>query len=61
MPNLKELGIEGVIDAHFHSVNTDYYNLFSGELPNTQSVGDLLLKAKLTGVEKNINFHYRRI
>lgn len=56
MPNLKELGIEGVIDVHSHSGSTDYYNLFSDELPNTQSVDDLLLKAKLAGVEKIVTF-----
>ena len=54
--NLQEIGIKGVIDAHSHAGGTDYYNLFTGNLPVCQSVDDLLLKAKLTGVEKNITF-----
>jgi hypothetical protein len=54
MPSLKELGIENVIDSHTHSGGTDTYNFFMGNIPHSQAVEDLELKAKLSGVNKVI-------
>lgn len=50
MPSLKELGINSVIDSHTHSGGTDTFNFFMGNIPHTQAVKDLALKAKLAGV-----------
>jgi len=52
MKSLKDIGLNNVIDSHTHSGGTDYYNLFNGAFPHTQGVSDLLLKARLTGVEQ---------
>lgn len=58
MSRLKELGITGIIDGHTHSGGTDYYNQFEGNIPHTQAVEDLLLKAALAGVESVVTMPF---
>lgn len=55
---LKELGIENVIDCHSHSGGTDMFNYFSGNLPHSQSVSDLMMKVDQTGVNKIVTFPF---
>lgn len=56
MANLKELGIENVIDCHTHSGGIDIINMYSGRIPYVQSVDDLVLKAEINGIDKLITF-----
>jgi len=58
MVSLKELGINGVIDAHTHSGGVDLYNMYCGRMPFVQSVDDLVYKAEMAGVEKVITFPF---
>ncbi len=55
---LKEVGISGVIDCHTHSGGTDAYNYFAGNIPHSQSVADLLLKTRMSGVDRVITFPF---
>jgi len=55
--SLKEVGLNKAIDCHTHSGGTDYFNLHRGGEPKTQSVDDLLLKARqLAGVDRVVTF-----
>ncbi len=58
MSNLRELGIQGTTDCHTHSGTLDYYNMFTKNIPYTQSVDDLMLKAKLAGVDNVVTFPF---
>lgn len=58
MPSLKELGLNKAIDCHTHSGGVDHYNLFSGNLPISQSVDDLMLKSKASEIDKVITFPF---
>jgi len=58
MSNLRELGIQGTTDCHTHSGTLDYYNMFTKNIPYTQSVDDLMLKAKLAGIDNVVTFPF---
>jgi hypothetical protein len=51
---LKELGISSAIDCHTHSGGIDTYNYFSGNIPDSQAVNDLILKTDISGITKVI-------
>jgi len=56
--SLKEISLDDSIDCHTHSGGVDHYNFFTGDLPMAQSVDDLVLKARLSGVAKVVTFPF---
>ncbi len=58
MTSLSELGINEIVDCHTHSGGTDTYNFFAGNIPHTQSVEDLALKARQNGVDRVVTFPF---
>lgn len=58
MANLKELNISEAWDCHTHSGGVDFYNMFQGNIPYTQSVDDLVKKATDVGITHIITFPF---
>ncbi len=58
MVSLKEIGLVDTIDCHTHSGGVDLYNLYTGDLPMAQSVDDLVLKARSSGISKVVTFPF---